>query len=440
MLHAFLQSALSLPVMCCLMCSMLELRYPMKKSISIMAVFMSIIAACNLFLTWQGYSHTDLLNLYSYVAVLPSFFCFFLLSKNRGAYFLFSYFTECIFACMSILLSSILSYILANGNQMIGLLFRIPLLAVIAWISWRFLREPLLFASKNRKTWVMYAMLPILLLTVQHLFRMRPLPDDMTGMIKLPYVSYVYPKELGYISIALVCVLLAYVFISNTFYITQQLYEERQENQTLQLQTAALAGQCTLYDTAQEKFRVLRHDLRHHIAMLSSLLGNGQTAEAKEYLSRLGQSFDATKVKKYCLNPVVNSVLSIFEELAAEKQITLNFSVGLPEKLPVSSLDLGVVISNALENAMHACEQVSPEKREISLVFRFFGDKLIFEVKNPYTGSVSFDQNGIPVSTIDGHGIGSRSIAAFAKKYHSTLDYKAQNGIFSLRLLVDDLD
>lgn len=37
MLNIFLQSALTLPIMCYLMCSMLELRWPLRKSVAVWA-------------------------------------------------------------------------------------------------------------------------------------------------------------------------------------------------------------------------------------------------------------------------------------------------------------------------------------------------------------------------------------------------------------------
>jgi hypothetical protein len=37
---------------------------------------------------------------------------------------------------------------------------------------------------------------------------------------------------------------------------------------------------------------------------------------------------------------------------------------------------------------------------------------------------------------VEGHGIGSKSVAAFAKKYDGELLYKIENGAFRVRLLV----
>lgn len=73
------------------------------------------------------------------------------------------------------------------------------------------------------------------------------------------------------------------------------------------------------------------------------------------------------------------------------------------------------------------------------MVFRYFGDRLIFQVTNPYTGDIAFDEDGEPVAMREGHGNGCRSIAAFTRKYHTVVDYRAEDGVFRLCILVDDL-
>ena len=45
---------------------------------------------------------------------------------------------------------------------------------------------------------------------------------------------------------------------------------------------------------------------------------------------------------------------------------------------------------------------------------------------------MTLDENGIPQSTQDGHGYGSRSIAAFCNKIGGYYEFKAENGVFTL--------
>lgn len=440
MLNAFLQSALTLPIMCYLMCSMLELRYSLKKSAAVMVLFMAFITLCDVLLASGSLSYAEIVDYYLFTTTLPALICFFILSKNRGFYFFFAYLTACIFAQISNILAAMGSWFLTGGSDTAALAIRIFCLLGMACIVRRTLRGPFLFASHYyTKKWAVYIVLPLLLMAGQGLYTARPEPADTSGMVKLPYLSWICPSEFGYTTLFLLAVLAGYLLIGRTFYEEHRFYVERQQQESFRFQAAALAKRCDTYRRAQENTRRLRHDIRHHIQILSGLLADDRTEEAKDYLARLSDTADDLTIRQYCKNPVVNSVLSVFDEQAQADGISTDFQVEFPEKTPVDPLELGVVLSNALENAIHACREVSQTDRKVKLVFRYFGDRLIFQVTNPYAGDIVFDKNGIPITRKAGHGDGCQSIAAFTKKYHSTVDYRAENGMFTLCILVDDL-
>lgn len=439
MVNAFLQSALTLPIMCYLMCSMLELRYSLKKSAAVMFFFMGFITLCDVLLASGSLNYAEIVDYYLFTTTLPALVCFFILSKNRGFYFFFSYFTACIFAQISNILAAMGSFFLTGGSDAAALGIRILFLLGMACAVRKLLRGPFLFASRHyTKEWALYTGLPLLLMAGQALYTARPVPENTEGMVKLPYLSWLYPSEFGYAAIFLLCVLVGYYFIGRTFYEEHRIYLEQQEQEYFRFQAEALAKRCDLYRRAQDNTRRIRHDIRHHIHILSGLLSDGRVGEAKDYLARLSDTAEDLSVKQYCKNPVVNSVLSVFDEQARASGIETDFRVEFPEQTPIDPLELGVVLSNALENAIHACRMVTGRERKVELIFRYFGDRLIFQVTNPYEGTVSFDENGVPVALEKGHGDGCHSIVAFTKKYHSTVDYRAEDGVFTLCILVDD--
>ena len=439
MLYTFLQSVLTLPLMCILMCSMLELRYPLKKSIPAMVAVVAVITVIDVFLSYKGFPYALLVNFYYLTSTVPTLLCFYILSRNRSFYFLFAYCTECIFAIISNALAAIIGYLITGTDTYLTLFIRILILSVMIWVVRRFIREPFLFVAERKKGWLLYTTFPLLLILMQTFYTFRPAPDIKTDMVLLPYLSWIYPTELAYVVPAILAIIVGYVFVGNAFRSSMLLHEEQQEKHDFQLQAASLASQCETYENAQEKFREIRHDMRHHITIVSSLIGDGHTDQVLDYLSSMGRTFEETRVKQYCLNPVVNSILSVYAETAEKEKIDFHFEVNFPPGAPIDYLDLGVVLSNALENAVHACCLVPEGARRLSLLFKYYGDKLIFEVRNTYTGAIQFDQYGLPVTDKSEHGIGSRSIAAFAKKYHSTLDCMTEDGYFILRILVDNL-
>jgi hypothetical protein len=89
-----------------------------------------------------------------------------------------------------------------------------------------------------------------------------------------------------------------------------------------------------------------------------------------------------------------------------------------------------------MENAIQVCEKLPKKQlRYIRFTARSVG-RLLLEIENSCAEGVVIDENGYPVAIEAGHGIGSKSVIAFAKKYDGELIYKVENGVFRVRLLV----
>ncbi len=58
------------------------------------------------------------------------------------------------------------------------------------------------------------------------------------------------------------------------------------------------------------------------------------------------------------------------------------------------------------------------------------------EVINPCAGSVEFDNKGVPITHKAGHGIGMRSIVAFAESNGYLLDFRYDQKKFAMRLVM----
>lgn len=65
---------------------------------------------------------------------------------------------------------------------------------------------------------------------------------------------------------------------------------------------------------------------------------------------------------------------------------------------------------------------------------------LMLEFSNPYKGNISFSSDGLPTSSKNNHGTGTRSIKAFAEKYNAICSFKTRNGIFILQLAINTED
>ena len=178
-----------------------------------------------------------------------------------------------------------------------------------------------------------------------------------------------------------------------------------------------------------------RHDMRHHLQYVSTCIENGQEDQALSYIAGICEEIEAQKIERFCENEAANLILSAFSGRARKHGIELKVRGALPAFITVSDSDLCVVLSNALENALHACQSLASAKeaRIIDVQFYNKNDHLFLQIENPCNGQIPFE-NGIPVSHEPGHGIGVQSICAIVERYGGMYTFLVQNGRFILRL------
>lgn len=248
----------------------------------------------------------------------------------------------------------------------------------------------------------------------------------------------------NYIPLLLVILLGLSVYISiihSLKTITKQ-YAMREENQAMQaereyLQLAAvnMSRRLELMGEVATQNSRAAHDRRHFNNVLLELLEQGKTGEAAALL----QTNDASLPKismVYCENPAVNAAVCHYTGLAQQAGISVKLMLEIPDELHVDALEFSMVVSNLMENAIQACVKLPRGKTPyLRFTCRSIG-RLLLEMENPCAEDVRLDQSGFPLSREEGHGIGSKSVIAFAKKYDGELMYQAVGGIFRVRLLV----
>ena len=222
----------------------------------------------------------------------------------------------------------------------------------------------------------------------------------------------------------------------------QREYRVKEENQKMQaerehLQLAAgnMSERLKLMEEVSAQNSCAAHDRRHFNNLLLELLEKGENQEAVSLLKKQNQA--ARKMSKvYCENSAVNAAVCHYAGLAEQAGIPAEIALDIPNNANVDALELSMVVSNLMENAIQACGRL-PENQAPYLRFtcRSVG-RLLLEMGNPCAAETALDENGYPVTHQEGHGIGSKSVIAFAKKYDGELLYKIENGVFRVRLLV----
>ena len=214
-------------------------------------------------------------------------------------------------------------------------------------------------------------------------------------------------------------------------------YAETQKQTTLQRERDMLDAQFRLAQTEFASLRQLqqnaasyRHDMRHHFALLQALASKGNIEEIKEYLRTARSDMDSITPMRFCENETVNLILSAFAAKAKQLGILLTVEAKLPDSLPFSDTELCSLLSNALENGIHACKKIADSnKRIIRLRVYAKNKKLCIDIRNSYYTEPIFHQ-GLPVSQEQGHGFGTKSMAHIVKKHGGVYQFSVKDGWF----------
>lgn len=230
--------------------------------------------------------------------------------------------------------------------------------------------------------------------------------------------------------------ILVYEFISRMRHDNELM----QNNEILEAYAQCLEHEASIFETAEARTAILRHDMRHKGTLILAYLDAGETDKVRALVNETSIEIDQSAPVKYCDNIAVNGILSHYAQHAHDNAVAFSCSVNLPAQLAVDEFEYATVMLNLLENALDSAKEVKdPDKRAVRLkVTRSKGQSLL-EVSNTYEGERQFSaETGLPISRRGaGHGLGLRSVQTFAKRHDALFDYSAENGVFYVRLLVN---
>ena len=182
-----------------------------------------------------------------------------------------------------------------------------------------------------------------------------------------------------------------------------------------------------LQDNGKE-MSIFRHDLRHRILALHGLLQRGQTEDALALLESSHEDLERTATHPYCLNPIINAIISIYFEKAKELSVRTSHKISFPQRLPSIESPLAYVLANLLENAIQASATMPKEKRTVDLTLLMKGNQIALSIVNQYDAPIRFDENGYPKTDKEGHGFGMVSIARFLDTHHAYKNFTQEDG------------
>lgn len=224
------------------------------------------------------------------------------------------------------------------------------------------------------------------------------------------------------------------------YYIVTKLLNEFDRNIRLEKQNHMLLLANLQYENLKEKIaetRHARHDLRHHIAVMTGYLNGGELEKLREYLIGYGKSMPEDNSDTFCQNYAVNLLLTYFAQQSRENGIDFAVHADIPSNLGVPESDLSVILGNLLENALDACCTQKSGERRIVFRGRVENSSLLFTVDNTCDGEIKQDRDGSFLSTKHNEpAVGLESVKHIAARCGGVFRANRRDGMFyaSVRL------
>ncbi|HEX3075245.1 MAG TPA: GHKL domain-containing protein [Lachnospiraceae bacterium] len=188
--------------------------------------------------------------------------------------------------------------------------------------------------------------------------------------------------------------------------------------------------------------RAIRHDVRHFLSVIRNMSGEGRYEELDRILNEYAEKSDTEPLPVFCENIVANSILGYYSLKFRKGGIPFRCVGNIPKQLSVSDSDLCVVLGNALENALEACQKLKgKEEKYVLAEARRVNGLLLFKVENSYNGILTLREGNYLTTKSDGyHGIGLQNVKKVVETYGGYIEIEHSGKTFILMIAFPDPD
>ena len=218
---------------------------------------------------------------------------------------------------------------------------------------------------------------------------------------------------------SLFCILFSYKKLQQNFRLSTEIsLLEQQEHSLSQYVEEAKAR----YDRTKS----FRHDIRNHITVIKKLIQSGKMDEAVCYMEDMDNMAEKMSFPCNTNNPAVDILVGNKLGIAQSMGIDADCSLLLPYPCGLKDIDICIVLSNALDNAIQACKHLDAgSEKYIHVSGRIQGDFLMMEIENSVYGK-----------SICKQGTGLSNIKKVAEKYGGAMSIETRENAFVLHVLL----
>lgn len=184
----------------------------------------------------------------------------------------------------------------------------------------------------------------------------------------------------------------------------------------------------------ENQTKKFRHDIKNILIALHSMVKENQNDKALLYIEDLNEVCEQLKPRYNTGNFIADAILSAKDTRAAMQNINISFDGYIPSE-KVKDVDMVIVLSNMLDNAIEACEKITG-KKDIEIRSILQKKMWVLYIKNPSEEVNIINKNHIVTTKQEKmlHGFGLNNIERVAQKYNGNMQLAYKEGYFSSKI------
>ena len=182
----------------------------------------------------------------------------------------------------------------------------------------------------------------------------------------------------------------------------------------------------------------MRHDHKNFCIGILHELKNGSVDKAIEFISNeqklAAQNIDVP-------TDIINAVLMFKSDKARKMGVIINHEVRCLYNIRISSVDLAIVLGNALDNAIEATRKLQNSfAKQIDVLAVLKNNTILITIKNPVVENIDTEHLYSTKSNKNEHGFGIISIKHITDRYHGDVIFSCEDKVFTTSILLHNND
>lgn len=188
-------------------------------------------------------------------------------------------------------------------------------------------------------------------------------------------------------------------------------------------------------EQAYKKQRQLTHDYNNRLEMLRIIRQKNDYSELEEALNSMTGNNNRIRTVVTTQNTIIDAVLNQKYAKAMELGIGMEFNLQYLKDLPIDSQDIGIILANAIDNAISAADKA---KQKFVQIFMSYEDEMFLcAIRNTVDKKVKIVNKSVVKEDDDlTHGYGIANIKRILEKYNSNFLIECDDKYFILTFMI----